>query len=182
MFEHIDAVDEALAEVARVLRPGGRFVFCLNHPLLQTPGSGWIDDQILEPPEQYWRVGPYLVEQAVVEEVKKGVFIRFVHRRLRRYLNAMADVGLTLERMLGPALAEGVPRPRAPEYVEATHDPAPAHPRRSPHLRQEVMGMPGRSRTQTRISSPPAPSLGSAVLPRKSGGARQRRPFCTRRP
>ena len=50
VFEHIDAVDEALAEVARVLRPGGRFIFCLNHPLLQTPGSGWIDDQILDPP------------------------------------------------------------------------------------------------------------------------------------
>ena len=24
------------------------------------PGSGWIDDQILDPPEQYWRIGPYL--------------------------------------------------------------------------------------------------------------------------
>ena len=43
-----------------MLRPGGRFVFFLNHPLLQTPGSGWIDDQILD--EQYWRIGPYLVE------------------------------------------------------------------------------------------------------------------------
>jgi SAM-dependent methyltransferase len=122
VFEHIDAVDEALAEVARVLRPGGRFVFCLNHPLLQTPGSGWIDDQILDPPEQYWRVGPYLVEQAVVEEVEKGVFIRFVHRPLSRYLNAMADVGLTLERMLEPAPPQGF-LDRAPEYVEAATIP-----------------------------------------------------------
>ena len=122
VFEHIDAVDEALAEVARVLRPGGRFVFCLNHPLLQTPGSGWIDDQILDPPEQYWRVGPYLVEQAVVEQVEKGVFIRFVHRPLSRYLNAMADVGLTLERMLEPAPPQGF-LDRAPEYVEAATIP-----------------------------------------------------------
>ena len=37
VFEHIDDVDDAIAEVARVLRPGGRFVFFLNHPLLQTP-------------------------------------------------------------------------------------------------------------------------------------------------
>ena len=49
VFEHIDAVDDAIAEVARVLAPGGRFCFFLNHPLLQTPGSGWIDDQVLDP-------------------------------------------------------------------------------------------------------------------------------------
>ena len=47
VFEHITDVDGALAEVARVLRPGGVFLFLLNHPLLQVPGSGWIDDQIL---------------------------------------------------------------------------------------------------------------------------------------
>ena len=51
-------LDGALDEVARVLRPGGRFVMFVNHPLFQTPGSGWIDDQVLDPPEQYWRVGP----------------------------------------------------------------------------------------------------------------------------
>ena len=53
VFEHIDQVDEAIAEVSRVLAPGGRFLFLLNHPLLQTPGSGWIDDQLIDPPEQY---------------------------------------------------------------------------------------------------------------------------------
>ena len=37
VFEHIEAVDDAIAEVARVLAPGGRFLFFLNHPLLQTP-------------------------------------------------------------------------------------------------------------------------------------------------
>lgn len=122
VFEHIDAVDEALAEVARVLRGGGRFVFCLNHPLLQTPGSGWIDDQVLDPPEQYWRIGPYLVEQSVVEQVEKDVFIRFVHRPLGRYVNAMADVGLQLERMLEPAPPPGF-LARAHEYGEAASIP-----------------------------------------------------------
>ena len=60
--------------------PGGRFLLVLNHPLLQTPGSGWIDDQVLDPPEQYWRVGPYLSEGSTVEQVEKDVFIRFHHR------------------------------------------------------------------------------------------------------
>lgn len=120
VFEHIDDLDIAIAEVARVLRVGGRFVFCLNHPLLQTPGSGWIDDQILE--EQYWRIGPYLPEAATVEEVEKGVFIRFVHRPLGRYLNAMVDAGLVLERMIEPAPPPGFIE-RAPEYTEVTTVP-----------------------------------------------------------
>ena len=107
VFEHIEAVDEAIGEVARVLRPGGRFAFFLNHPLLQTPGSGWIDDQVLDPPEQYWRIGPYLVESMELEEVDKGVFLPFVHRPLSRYINALTDHGLVLRRMHEPAPPAG---------------------------------------------------------------------------
>jgi len=103
VFEHIDDVDEAIGEVARVLRPGGRFLFLLNHPLLQTPGSGWIDDQLIDPPEQYWRIGPYLPEAVTMEEVQKDVFIRFVHRPLSRYVNALADASLPIARMDEPA-------------------------------------------------------------------------------
>ena len=83
VFEHITEVDAAIAEVARVLVPGGRFCFFLNHPLLQTPSSGWIDDQMLDPPEQYWRIGPYLIEDLSIEEVEKDVFIPFIHRPAR---------------------------------------------------------------------------------------------------
>ena len=107
VFEHIDAVDEAISEVARVLEPGGRFLFLLNHPLLQTPNSGWIDDQFVDPPEQYWRVGNYLDEQETVEEVTKNVFIRFVHRPLSRYVNALFDAGLSIEHMDEPAPPPG---------------------------------------------------------------------------
>jgi ubiquinone/menaquinone biosynthesis C-methylase UbiE len=122
VFEHIDDLDAAVAEVARVLVDGGRFVFLLNHPLLQTPGSGWIDDQILDPPEQYWRIGPYLTEAATVEQVEKGVFIRFLHRPLSRYVNALADNGLVLDRMLEPAPPAAF-LARAPEYEEAATIP-----------------------------------------------------------
>lgn len=115
VFEHIDDLDDAISEVARVLRPGGRFAFFLNHPLLQTPDSGWIDDHMVDPPEQYWRIGPYLVETATVEEVEKDVFIRFVHRPLSRYINALIANGLSVERMLEPSPPEGF-LDRAPEY------------------------------------------------------------------
>jgi SAM-dependent methyltransferase len=115
VFEHIDDLDDAIAEVARVLRPGGRFAFFLNHPLLQTPDSGWIDDHMVDPPEQYWRIGPYLVETATIEEVEKDVFIRFVHRPLSRYVNALIANGLVIERMFEPSPPEGFLN-RAPEY------------------------------------------------------------------
>ena len=120
VFEHIEDYAEAIAEVARALRPGGRFLFFLNHPLLQTPGSGWIDDHILE--EQYWRIGPYLIDDNSPEEVAPGVLLPFIHRPLHRYVNAMADHGLLIERMEEPAPPEGFLE-RAAEYREAATIP-----------------------------------------------------------
>lgn len=122
VFEHIDDLDGAIDEVARVLRPGGRFLFLLNHPLLQTPNSGWIDDQILDPPEQYWRVGEYLTEAETMEQVTAGTYIRFLHRPLGRYLNSLRRAGLLLEEFVEPA-----PPPaflaRADEYDAASTIP-----------------------------------------------------------
>ncbi|MGQ0616212.1 MAG: class I SAM-dependent methyltransferase [Acidimicrobiia bacterium] len=122
VFEHIRQVDDAVAEVARVLAPGGRFVFFLNHPLLQTPNSGWIDDQVLDPPEQYWRIGAYLVEDETIEEVEKDVFIPFIHRPLSRYVNAMAASGLRIVHMDEPAPPAGF-LARAQEYQDAATIP-----------------------------------------------------------
>lgn len=122
VFEHITDVDAAIAEVARVLEPGGRFLFFLNHPLLQTPDSGWIDDQFVDPPEQYWRVGAYLREAATIEEVEKGVHIPFIHRPLSRYVNTLTDNGLVVTRMEEPGPPPGF-LARAPEYTDAAEIP-----------------------------------------------------------
>jgi SAM-dependent methyltransferase len=120
VFEHIIGYRQAIAEVGRVLCPGGRFLFFLNHPLLQTPGSGWIDDHILD--EQYWRVGPYLVEDLSLEEVAEGVQLPFLHRPLSHYVNAMAEAGLLVTRMEEPAPPAGF-LARAVEYREAASIP-----------------------------------------------------------
>ncbi len=122
VFEHIEAVDVAIEEVSRVLKPGGRFLFFLNHPLLQAPNSGWIDDQTLDPPEQYWRIGPYLVEDHSIEEVEKDVFIPFIHRPLSRYVNAMSSVDLIIRRMVEPTPPPGF-LARAQEYADASTIP-----------------------------------------------------------
>lgn len=122
VFEHITDVDVAIAEVARVLEPNGRFCFFLNHPLLQTPGSGWIDDQVLDPPEQYWRIGQYLVEDLSIEEVEKDVFIPFIHRPLSRYVNALISHDLSIDLMLEPPPPPGF-LARAAEYEAAATIP-----------------------------------------------------------
>ena len=120
VFEHIADHEPAIAEIARVLEPGGRFAFFLNHPLLQAPNSGWIVDHILD--EQYWRIGPYLVEDVSMEELAPGGVLPFVHRPLSQYVNAMAAHGLLVERMEEPMPPEGF-LARAPEYRDAATIP-----------------------------------------------------------
>ena len=122
VFEHIEAMDTAIREVARVLRPGGRFVFFLNHPLVQTPGSGWIDDHMVDPPEQYWRLGPYLVESNEVEQIAPGISLPFVHRPLHRYINALLRSGLNLVHMAEPSPPESFLE-KATAYREAAAIP-----------------------------------------------------------
>lgn len=121
VFEHLTDGAAAVAEVGRVLRPGGRFLFFLNHPLLQTPGSGWIDDDILG--EQYWRIGPYLEEDLSMEEVDRGVWIPYVHRPLSVYVNALAGAGLLVTRMEEPAPPPGFLAKAAEEYPGAATIP-----------------------------------------------------------
>jgi SAM-dependent methyltransferase len=122
VLEHVEEFDSAIAEIGRVLAPGARFLLFLNHPLLQTPNSGWIDDHVLDPPEQYWRIGPYLTEDVTVEEVDRGVFLPFVHRPLSRYMNALASNGLLVTRMEEPAPPPGF-LALAPQYRAAATIP-----------------------------------------------------------
>jgi len=120
VFEHVLKLEPAIAEVARVLEPGGRFAFFLNHPLLQAPNSGWIIDTVID--EQYWRIGQYLREDVEMEELALGVRLPFVHRPLSRYVNAMAQNGLFIERMDEPRPPEGF-LARAQEYRDAADIP-----------------------------------------------------------
>ncbi|HLM64488.1 MAG TPA: class I SAM-dependent methyltransferase [Acidimicrobiales bacterium] len=122
VLEHADELDASLAEIARVLEAGGRFVLFTNHPLFQTPGSGWIDDQVLDPPEQYWRVGQYLLEAITLEQVDPDVVLPFAHRPLSRYVNALAALGLLVTHMDEPAPPAGFVA-QAPEYAGAATIP-----------------------------------------------------------
>jgi len=105
VLEHVEPLDSALVELARLVAPGGRLLVALNHPLLQAPGSGWIDDQILG--EQYWRIAGYLEEDATDEEVDTGVVLPFFHRPLSRYVNGLSRAGLVTTWLEEPAPPPG---------------------------------------------------------------------------
>jgi SAM-dependent methyltransferase len=120
VLEHVDPFEPAIAEIARVLVPGGRFVVLLNHPLLQTPDSGFVIDHEMD--EQYWRLGAYLRDDRAMEEVAPGVELTFLHRPLYRYVNCLADHGFLIEHMDEPAPPTGF-LDRAPEYAHAATIP-----------------------------------------------------------
>jgi SAM-dependent methyltransferase len=100
-FEHVEDLTAAVREIARVLVSDGRLLLLIGHPLLQAPGSGWIDDKILD--ERYWRIGEYLREHSVIDEVAPGVAFEFIHRPVHIYVNTLAASGLLVEHMDEPA-------------------------------------------------------------------------------
>jgi SAM-dependent methyltransferase len=120
VIEHIENYQAAIREMARVLEPGGRCLLLLNHPLLQAPGSGWIDDHILE--EQYYRVGAYLKDDVSIEELAPGVKLPFMHRPLSRYVEVVGSSGLLIEDMAEPPPPPGF-LAAAWEYGEAATIP-----------------------------------------------------------
>ena len=120
VVEHLDPFEPAIHEMARVLEPGGICLLLMNHPLLQCPDSGWVDDHIMG--EQYWRVGPYLKPDSTIEEVSPGVNLPFMHRPLSRYVHVMGEVGLLIEDMDEPAPPPGF-LAEAWEYGDASSIP-----------------------------------------------------------
>ena len=103
VLEHVDDLEAFLAEVSRVLEPGGAFVLVMNHPAYTAPGAGPVVD--LSDGEVLWRWGPYFDRASATEPAGSGLVL-FHHRPLSALLNAAARQGLALrrldERALGP--------------------------------------------------------------------------------
>jgi ubiquinone/menaquinone biosynthesis C-methylase UbiE len=99
----IPDLDGALQSVARVLRPGGWFVFSITHPCFKTPATGDLVDHTNKSvrrtvgayfTEGYWD-GPGLHRNAL----PVGAY----HRMLSTYVGALTRAGLVIDQMREPA-------------------------------------------------------------------------------
>jgi len=95
-----------LQSVARILRPGGWFVFSILHPCFHTSQSGE-----METPEGAVRtIGRYFVEGYWRSDTRPGPpgKIGAYHRTLSTYVNTLTDAGLQLVRLSEPGAASAI--------------------------------------------------------------------------
>ncbi|GHO59790.1 class I SAM-dependent methyltransferase [Ktedonobacter robiniae] len=89
-----------LHSVARILRPGGWFVFAILHPCFHTSQSGE-----METPEGVVRtIGRYFVEGHWRSDTRPGPpgKVGSYHRTLSTYINSLTEAGLQVERLSEP--------------------------------------------------------------------------------
>ncbi len=112
----ISDLEAALRTVARVLRPGGWFVFSITHPCFPTPSLGWtsrVDDELKPEIPDYFAEGFWRRDNPEGVRGKVGSH----HRTMGTYVNALARAGLRIEHLDEPR-ATGDLAERIPGYLE----------------------------------------------------------------
>jgi ubiquinone/menaquinone biosynthesis C-methylase UbiE len=104
-LQNIENLPGTMAEAFRVLKPGGRLIFVINHPAFRIPkASGWVWDE--KSATQYRRIDAYMSDRSIEidmtpgEEIaaKKKLTASF-HRPLQSYFKALSKVGLAVTRL-----------------------------------------------------------------------------------
>lgn len=92
-----------VAELARLVKLGGRFVFSITHPCFCTPDAAWAGDAegnlLYKTVDNYFTEGWWLSEMAV--SVRSGK-AKTKHRTLSSYVNALSARGFNVRRMTEP--------------------------------------------------------------------------------
>lgn len=101
-LQNMQDMGAVFKEVARVLKPGGRFVFVLNHPTFRVlKRSSWGWDESTK--QQYRRIDGYLSAAKVAVDMapgksKKSETISY-HRSLQDFFKALSGAGLSVTRL-----------------------------------------------------------------------------------
>lgn len=109
-----------LKNVARWLRPGGTFVFSVEHPIATANPSGWVRNERGD--KLYWPLDHYSSEgQRRTTWFIEGV-VKY-HRTVATYVNGLLDAGLRL-RHLGEPIPIAEASQRRPELESEFRRPA----------------------------------------------------------
>ena len=118
-LQNIEDVAGTFAECARVLKPGGKFVFVLNHPAFRIPKeSSWGFDE--KGDVQYRRIDKYLSDYRVAIKMHPGEkdsdFTVSFHRPIQFYFKMLRNSGFSvvnLEELISNKKSQEGPRQRA---------------------------------------------------------------------
>lgn len=83
-------LDKSIALIGEYLKPGGRFVFSWDNPLLQC----------IDAAENRYNLSRSYVDEREIDLEKKGSVLRLRNWKLSSYLNCLASHGFLIEQMV----------------------------------------------------------------------------------
>ncbi len=107
VYHHLDEREQLLAEIRRVLRPGGVLLVSTTHP-----AGDWV-----------YFGGSYFDEERVELPIGDGLAINYWRMTLERFLNELLDAGFALERLVEPQATEEARLIDARRYAKSRHKP-----------------------------------------------------------
>lgn len=118
-LHYISDPERLLRAVRDALRPGGRFVCTVEHPVLSAAGRRWVLDESGRkdhwPLDRYWEEGPRVTEWFVPGVVRH-------HRTLESWLRIGREAGFALEDLREPRASDEARRAQ-PDLAEEDRRP-----------------------------------------------------------
>ncbi|GAA2401532.1 hypothetical protein GCM10010420_30490 [Streptomyces glaucosporus] len=108
VYHHVEARGRLLAEVRRVLRPGGALLVSTTHPT-----ADWM-----------WAGGSYFSDERVDLPFGEGFAITYRRMTVETFLGELLDAGFVLERLVEPRAAEEARRIDPERYDRLNRDPS----------------------------------------------------------
>jgi ubiquinone/menaquinone biosynthesis C-methylase UbiE len=103
----VDELDSSMAEIARILTPGGRFCFSVLHPLNTAGAFSDRDD----PESSFVLSEPYFSPRRrslTVERNGQKITFSHQHRTLARYFASLEGSGFVVDRLTEPVIGQAL--------------------------------------------------------------------------